>query len=97
MPDVNPWTSPIETRKELFDVVLVKEGAHPHSAKTTELKRVTVEASSTLAARSDPKVEAETGWRPFQVTTPGQETPEEVAARQRSMMEEHPPVDRARI
>lgn len=97
MPDTNPWTSPIEPRKELFDVVLVKEGAYPHSAKPDELRRVTVEATSTLGARSAPEVEAITGWRPFQVTTPGVETPEEVAARQRQILDDHPPIDRARI
>lgn len=97
MGDLNPWEEPAQAHTELFDVVLVKEGAYPHSAEPEQLKRVTVEASSTLAARSAPEVEAEKGWRPFQVTTPGVSTPEEVNARQRRILGEQPTFDRSKV
>jgi len=97
MGDLNPWQEPARTHEEMFDVVMVKDGAAPHSALPEQLKRVTVMASSTLAARSAPEVESQAGWRAFQVTVPGVATPEEVNARQRAILGEQPPLDRSKV
>ena len=81
------------SRKEPFDVVLIKTEANDFTAKSEDFKRVLVEASDTIAAQADPACDIK-GYRVIFVTKPGVKTYPEINARRREM--EYRPQDGVR-
>jgi hypothetical protein len=73
-------------RKEFFDVVLLKRTASEFTCTPPDFERVPVQASDTIAARSDAAVEAKLAeYAIMGVVPPGVEIEMEVRARQRSL------------
>lgn len=71
------------TRKEMFDVVMIKKGINDMTAKPEDFKRVSVEATDPIAAQTDDKVIAENEYRVLFATRPGVPTDPETMARRR--------------
>jgi hypothetical protein len=67
--------------KEHFDVVLVKEGVPEHGATMGDIKRVSVQAESPIAAQM---AVHEKGFRVHRATPPGMLTDLEVFANRRT-------------
>jgi hypothetical protein len=80
---------------EAFDVVLIKKGASSLTAKVGDFKRLTIEASSSLAAQLDDRVSAESEYVPMMAIRPGVMSEPEIMARRREL--EGPPVDRSAV
>lgn len=78
---------------EQFEVVLLKDSVSDLSAKPDDFKRVSVEASSPIAAQISDKAKVQ-GYRAIFATKPGVLTDPEVMARRR---EADVHVDRSKI
>lgn len=90
-----PEAESYPVHKETFDVVLLKHGVSEMVAKTTDFKRISVEASGPLQAQMHDDVAKEKDYRAIFATKPGVLTDPEVHARRREM--EGDPVDRSKI
>lgn len=82
-------------RTEAFDVVLIKNGVAPHTAKSADFKRVRVTGTDTIDALTSEIVGAEKDYRPLFATPPGAITEPEAMARSREL--EGPATDRSKI
>jgi hypothetical protein len=83
-------------RKEMFDVVMLKDGVNDLIAKTADFKRVPIEAEAPFAAMTHPDVQAAAkGFRVLFAVPPGVATEPEIHARRREM--EGETVDRSKI
>lgn len=83
------------TRKELFDVVMLKNGVNDMSALSTDFKRIPVEAGAPFEALTHKDVTNVTGYHPLFAVPPGVATEPEVHARRREL--EGPLVDKSKI
>jgi hypothetical protein len=72
-------------RTELFDIVMLKEGVSEFEAKTTDFKRVPVEARDPLQAQMSEAVAKEKGYRVLFAAKPGVLTDPEIMARRREL------------
>ena len=74
------------TRKEAFDVVMLKNGSHSETATVEDFRRVSVTASDPLQAQMSDEVEAarKDGYYVLFAAKPGVLTDPEVHARRRS-------------
>lgn len=83
------------TRKELFDVVMLKNGVNDMAAVSTDFKRVPVEASAPFEALTHKDVAAVAGYHPLFAVPPGVPTEPEIHARRREL--EGPTVDKSKL
>ena len=72
------------TRKEAFDVVMLKNGKHSESAAIEDFRRVPVNATDPLQAQMSDEVAKQDGYYPILVAKPGVLTDPEIHARARS-------------
>ena len=75
---------PDTTRKETFEVVMIKNGRTEQSAAIEDFRRVRVEASDPLQAFTHEDVQKIEGYYPILTAKPGVLTDPEVHARRRS-------------
>lgn len=95
-PRNGPYYAP---RGEAFDVVMLKNGVPPHTAKHADFRRESVTATESYQARFDPKVAAAeaAGFTIVQVVSPGWRPEAEREAIRREHEAAMPPLDRTKI
>lgn len=90
-PNAENWPKHMED----FEIVLLKDGVNPLSAKTTDFKRIKVTAPDPLSAQMSDAVMAEKGYKALFAAKPGVMTDPELQARHREL--DASTIDRTKI